>query len=698
MEWWKFSGQKLCALADEVLNKRRATEEELHTAIEQLLEGEKQKYTGAYLRLGRCHEKGIAVPKDDTLAMEYYRMAADRGDEGAEAETQRLNPLYRPKRLSEIGVVEVPDVWAEHTARSLCQAASAENDPEKRAQILQFAIDMECAEGMLLWARELEQRGDEKGALLWYRKAAINGNPEATGAMREKDPLYDPDLPDTDPMTGDQLFELADDYRNGTNRPANEAMFEHLSAMASARNNGKAAMELGWSLYKKGKKEEALPFLKNASEEGFGEATDLLGQMTQQGEAGMMVNDGAAFGLFVKAAEQNSAKGCFHAGQCCESGKGTEQSDKRASEWYLKAANLGEKAAIEGLKSIASRTEDPKIKYRCGHFLLYGDQKGANQDFKTAFAMLSAAAEGRVAEAYYDLGLMYRDGRYVYSKRKAVEYLEKATQLGVNGATSERKKVHRRTIAYVKGVLPTLIIPILVFAAILFVVAQLERKELLHTASWNPAVLWSVAGVAAAGFLVKHYFIGRTYSVRPFWLDMIWTLVFPGAGVAAALILAGVGVWNLFAVAAAMAVSALLTVFLVQHESAVKDALWVGLRLVCFVPGCILLTEVVELILRHYDKGIRIAAADEFAIVAMTLCALILIVKQYYLYSARLDMDNFVVCGVLSLLWPGVFLAGVSVFCWIVMSNHWVLAIGMAVGTLLHCIISENIWGARDSD
>lgn len=698
MKWWKFSGQNLCEQADSVLNKKRATEEELHTAIEQLLAAEKQQYPGACLRLGRCHEKGIVLPKDQTLAMEYYRIAADRGDEAAETETRRLNPLYRPKRLGEIGIAEIPDVWAEHTARSLCRAAESESNDQTREEILHFALDMGSTEAMLLWAKELARREDTRGAQLWYRKAALRGNAEAAAALRELDPLYDPALPDTDPLTGDQLYELADDYRNGIDRPANEAMFEKLSAMASARNNGKAAMELGRSLYQKGKKDESVKFLQNASQEGFGEATDLLGQMTQKGEGGLKQIDAAAFQLFVRASEQGSAKGAHHAGLCCETGAGTEPSDKRAAEWYLKAAESGFTESAARLKQIADRTDDPKIKYRCGHFLLFGDQNGKQQDFKAAFPLLSAAAEGRVPEAYYDLGLMYRDGRYVYSKRKAKEYLDQAAKLGVSGASSERKKVYRRTIAYGKGVAAALVIPLIVFAVCLFVFAQLERKFQLNTAGWNPPLLWTGTVLSGLGFLVKHYFIGRTYSVRPWWQDVLWTLVCPGVGVWLAMILAGVGVWNLAAVTAALFLSAILTVFLVQYEGPVKDALWVGLRLVCFVPGSVLVTEIVDLFLRNYGWNLRIAWPGELAIVVLTLCILLLLAKQYYLYSTRLEMENFVVCGVLSLIWPGVFLVGMSVFCWKIMSNHWVLALGVAIGTALHCIISETIWGGRDTD
>ncbi len=693
MEWWKYSGQKLCALADEVLNRRRATEEELHTAIEQLLEAERQHYVGALLRLGRCSEKGIGVPKDETAAMEYYRRAADRGSKAAEEATRRLNPLYRPRQLQETDIAQVPAEWGGMSVHMLCDEAEKTEDAEKRAQLLQFAMDMGSVRAMLLWAQTLEQREEMDGAALWYRRAALHGSEPAAERMKELDALYDADLPDTDPLTGDQLYWLADDFRRGVGRPVNEAMFERLSAMASTRNNGKAALELGTTLYRKGEKERALGFLQTASDEGFGAATDLLGQMTQQGEGGLAENCGAALQLFEKAAAQNYGGGAMHAGQCCEQGIGTEPDARRAAEWYLKAAKLGEKAAAAPMKKLAESLDDPKLKYQCGHWLLYDGAQNSNPDFKTAFELLSAAAEARIPEAYFDLGLMYRDGRYVYSKRKAVEYLNKAKQMGVGGAVPERKKIYRRTLAYLCGVIPALMIPVLVFAAVLFVVGKLEQLDILQTAGWSPAILWTVTGLASAGLMVKHYFIARQYSVRPFLQELLALLICPGVGVLAVLLLTLFGGWNLFGVAVSMTLSALLTVFLIQHDSAVRDALWVGLRLVCFVVGGILAAA----LLAHLGVPMNSGWASGWAIAALAACVLVLIVKQFYLYSERLDLENFVVCGVLALLWPGAFAAGLAVFCWQIM-DAWVLTIGMAVGTLLHTIISEVIWGARESD
>ena len=72
--------------------------------------------------------------------------------------------------------------------------------------------------------------------------------------------------------------------------------------------------------------------------------------------------------------------------------------------------------------------------------------------------------------------------------------------------------------------------------------------------------------------------------------------------------------------------------------------------------------------------------------------------KQFYLYAGRLDLDAFLLNVLMCLLWPGVFLGGVFAFCWIALPNHGLLAVSAAVGTVLHCLISENIWGSRETD
>lgn len=702
MDYWKFSGQRLCTMADTVLKKYRATEEACQTAAAQLHAAAKQGYIGAYTRLARCYEKGIGVAKDETRAMEYYRAAGDCGDTEAAAAALKLNPLYQPKRLGDV-TPEIDATYAKYTAQELF--AMAEQATEEGTEREPSKLELYCGAAMLghpqaafLAAQALEKAGQTEKAVRLYNKAALQGIDEAQEAMVRLDESYDRDMPDTDLLSGDQLYELASDYRNGTGRPINEACSKRLNTLAAQRSNGKAALEIAQGLYEKEEYEEAVDYLRRAAAANAGDASAMLGLMTQQGQGGLTQDAAEAYRLFTRAAGQNSALGSYYAGVCCENGDGTEQHMRRAVEWYVKAAVQGEKRAAERLKTIGEETTDPLLKYRCGHFFLRGDREGKQQDFRLAFRLLSEAAEKEVPEAYFDLGLMYRDGRYVYDKHKARAYLDKAQKLGVTGAESERKKVYHRFAAYINEFVRAAIVLVLSFMAVLFVVDRLKALALLNTDGWNQPAMWGVFGVGALLILVKHYFIFKSYSVRPFWQDILFTIACPGIPIGVIAILANNGVWDLFAVATATMLGALLTVFLIRHNSAIKDALWVGLRLIIFMVGSILAMQAVSTVLAHYEKPLVFDWPEWIAIAVLAVCVLVLMAKQYYLYSERLEMENFLVGTTLALAWPGIFMAALLYFCWMIMPNVWILVFGTVIGTVLHVLISDNLWGARDSD
>ena len=151
-------------------------------------------------------------------------------------------------------------------------------------------------------------------------------------------------------------------------------------------------------------------------------------------------------------------------------------------------------------------------------------------------------------------------------------------------------------------------------------------------------------------------------------------------------------------IGAALVVAAILTTFLVQHDSAVRDAIWVGLRLILFLVGAILLGQLIGPFAEAHSWAFWAKWSDTICIAALAACALAILVKQFYLYAGRLDLDAFLLNLLMCLLWPGVFLGGVFAFCWIALPNHGLLAVSAAVGTVLHCLISENIWGSRETD
>lgn len=697
MDYWKTSGEQLCAMADQVLRRRMATDESCIEAVAQLREAARQRYLGAYPRLGRCFARGIGVAADETRAMEYYRMAADCGDEAAAQETVRLNPLYRPKKLSETDEGALLELKPEddRTAAELLHAAdaAAQSGDEAHANAwYRYAAKMGQPDAMYQYAKRLEADGQTDHAMRWYRRAARQSQADARAAMQRLDPLYRPELPNLDSLTGDQLYLLANDYA------AEPELATRLHELAAAHNSGKAALVLAQERWAHGDYDGAVPHLRTAADAGLPAALDLLGQLAANGWGGTAQNAREAFRYYVRAAEGGDGDGCFHAGACCESGTGTSQHAARAAEWYAKGAALGNDAARERLQAVATPTAPTMIRYLGGHFFLYGDRNGAHRDFRLAFELLKSAADDQMPEACYDLGLMYRDGRYVYDKRKARAYLDKAAQFGVTGAAAARKKVYQKTIVYLRQMAKSLVILAVCLAAFLFVSHRLTAEKVVNPAAWPalPAVLMIALG--CAGLMVKHYFIFRRTSVRPWYQNLLFPLICPGIPLAALAILAGCGVLERYAVGAALVVAAILTTFLVQHDSAVRDAIWVGLRLILFLVGAILLGQLIGPCAEAHSWAFWAKWSDTICIAALAACALAILVKQFYLYAGRLDLDAFLLNVLMCLLWPGVFLGGVFAFCWIALPNHGLLAVSAAVGTVLHCLISENIWGSRETD
>ena len=697
MDYWKTSGEQLCAMADRVLHRRMATDEACVEAVTQLREAARQRYLGAYPRLGRCFARGIGVAPDETRAMEYYRQAADCGDEAAAMETVRLNPLYRPKKFSETdeGALQELDPADDRTAAELlhaADAAAADGDEAHAGLWYQYAAKMGQPDAMAQYAKRLEADGQTEHAIRWYRRAAQQSQADARAAMARLDPLYRPELPNLDSLTGEQLYLLANDYA------AEPELAAMLHGLAAARNSGKAALVLGQERFAQGDYGGALPHLHTAADSGLPAALDLLGQISANGLDGTEPNARGAFRYYVRAAEGGSGDGCFHAGECCESGTGTAANTTRAAEWFAKGASLGSDAARERLEALAVPTAPTMIRYLGGHFFLYGDQNGAHRNFRAAFALLKSAADDQMPEACYDLGLMYRDGRYVYDKRKARAYLDKAAQFGVTGAAAARKKVYRKTIVYLQQMAKSLVILAVCLAVCLFVSRRLTAEKIIDPGKWPalPAGLLIAAG--CAGLLVKHYFIFRRTSVRPWYQNLIFPLICPGLILAALGILVACGVLERYAVGAGLTVAAALTTFLVQHDSAVRDAIWVGLRLILFLGGSIGLGQLIGPFAESHHWAFWYGWSNTVCAVILAVCALAILMKQFYLYAARLDLDAFLLNLLICLLWPGTFVGGTFAFCWIVLPNHGLLAISAAVGTVLHGLISENIWGSRETD
>jgi len=112
----------------------------------------------------------------------------------------------------------------------------------------------------------------------------------------------------------------------------------------------------------------------------------------------------AAYKEWLPLAKQGHDGAQTSLGWMYENGKGVVKNNKKAVNWYTKAAEQGHIGAQNNL----------------GVIYFYGDS--ATQDYKKAFSWLNKAAEQGYTEAQYYVGLMYAEGRGTLKSLKEASY------------------------------------------------------------------------------------------------------------------------------------------------------------------------------------------------------------------------------------------------------------------------------------
>lgn len=121
-----------------------------------------------------------------------------------------------------------------------------------------------------------------------------------------------------------------------------------------------------------------------------------------------------ALAVFIEHAENNIAAAQFALGFAYEQGKGVEQNDTEAANWYRKAAEQGMDMAQRELGSA------------------YENGRGVSKDINEAVEWYRKAAEGGDAEAQLFLGMMYVGGEGVqHDDVEALKWYRKAAEQGL---------------------------------------------------------------------------------------------------------------------------------------------------------------------------------------------------------------------------------------------------------------------------
>jgi TPR repeat protein len=304
--------------------------------------------------------KAIAQAADDKILAKNLYIQLRAESLVAALETQPQSNLNTMKLIG-VAIVVIaglvlviyqrnqPEQAAINTApETVAQTQVPDTQPsisEKFAQAMQLAQQNRYAEALPLLQQLAEQGNapaqfhlaqmyrDGQGvmqnndqALIWYRKAAEQGQVEAQNYLG-------------------WFYSAAQDYSPAV------AWYRK----AAEQGYAEAQYNLGW-LYAKGRgvaqdDKQAVDWFSKAAQQGYADAQFNLGWMYAKG-LGVTRDDGQAIILFGKAAQQGYADAEFNLGLMYAKGQGIAKNDKQAIAWFQKAAQQGQQDALAVLKKL----------------------------------------------------------------------------------------------------------------------------------------------------------------------------------------------------------------------------------------------------------------------------------------------------------------------------------------------------------
>ncbi len=206
--------------------------------------------------------------------------------------------------------------------------------------------------------------------------------------------------------------------------------------LPAANKNDPLAQYVVGMMYKRGKgvkvsQAQALKWLTRSADGGYDAAQLKLGKMISAGTSSAP-NYAAAFELFTKAANQNNSEAQFLLALCYQNGLGTKQDITTALNWYHKAIQNGLDAP-----NIASNASDKQNQHIAKNEPGYEEFKTALKQKTDSFVWLKLAAEKGHAQAQYQVGMHYVNGKDTeQDDAKALQWLQKSAAQGYRPAQS----------------------------------------------------------------------------------------------------------------------------------------------------------------------------------------------------------------------------------------------------------------------
>lgn len=200
---------------------------------------------------------------------------------------------------------------------------------------------------------------------------------------------------------------------------------------SAAREDHAASLDLLGMLYATGEilerdPKRAVSLFRRAATQGETTAKFHLAMALREG-FGVPKNLNDSFAWLRVAAKEKSAEAMFALAEAFEKGWGTEQNLLIAEDYFCKAANRGEKKAIERMIALSSSADHPNAKL-CMHWLRKGaeakipscllavgrywlENNPKNPDHGLSFLIDGAYAQDR--DCLYELAILFSDGRFI---------------------------------------------------------------------------------------------------------------------------------------------------------------------------------------------------------------------------------------------------------------------------------------------
>ncbi|WP_339735350.1 hypothetical protein [uncultured Gimesia sp.] len=399
----------------------------------------KQGNPVAQVQYGQIYDMGLGVEKNFSVAVKWYRRAAEQGYARAQYALGRNYMAGEGVAQDKAAAIKWYRKAAEQNyARAqhelgFCYSAGigVEKNDSKAVEWYRKAAEQGLSSAQnKLGLRYTSGKGVKKDyieALKWYRKAAEQNH------------------------AGGQ-YNLGYSFKSGEGVTRNYSEAMEWFQKAARQGHADAQHNVG-TMYYHGlgvtkNYTTAMKWYRMAAEQGLSKSQNILGEAYQNGE-GVSVDDSEAFKWFLKAAEQDHVDAQMYLGYRYYHGKGTPQDYGEALKWWRKSAAKGQVESLHNLgwmyssgEGVTKNSVEAAKWYRkaaeqgfaLSQFSLakkYANGEGVPQNDTEAAKWYRMAAEQGHLDAQNNLGICFSKGKGVpRNYTLSVKWYRKAAEQG----------------------------------------------------------------------------------------------------------------------------------------------------------------------------------------------------------------------------------------------------------------------------